>query len=291
MDAIFARLFAAVPSIASFPTPRRPFGLAALLGLLLLVAGCSEFNRALKTTDLDMKLRVATKFYEAGKWEKAIPLLEELVALTRGSSLSERVMHMHAKSYFGMKDYTLAGYYLNNFTRTFPTSALSEECAFLSAYCHFKNSPNYELDQTDTKAAIDALQLFLVRYPNTSLKDSCNNLIDGLRYKLELKDFTGAKQYHKLRNYQAAVVALEQFQRQWPNSRYREEAHFLSLESAYLLAINSVESRKMERVKDAIRLSNTFADAFPASSRSTEAQRMAVTLNVELERILQASSP
>jgi hypothetical protein len=56
------------------------------------------------------------------------------------AELSEKVNYLHAKSTYGMKDYTLAAYYLANFVRTFPTSQYAEECAFLSAYCQYMNS-------------------------------------------------------------------------------------------------------------------------------------------------------
>ncbi|MCB0794941.1 MAG: outer membrane protein assembly factor BamD [Flavobacteriales bacterium] len=256
-----------------------------LLGLSLLLSGCSEYNKALKSSDLDFKLRTAEKYYAKEQWEKAIPLYEELVALTRGTSLSEGIQFHHAKSYYGMKDYTLAGYYLGHFVRTFPTSEHAEECGFLEAYCHYKNSPQYELDQTDTRAAIDALQLFLIRYPNSSLRDSCNALVDQLRDKLELKQFTGARQYHKLRNYQAAVNSLEEFLKDWPNTRFREETLYLIMESGFLLADNSIISKRDERRERAIRSYHNFVLAYPESLRIAQAHRMAQ------ERDIQRFSP
>ncbi len=269
--------------------------LARLLPALLLCAvvavGCSKFNKALKSTDLDLKLRTAQEYYDEAQYEKALPLLEELVSLTRGSSMSERVNYLHAKSYMGLKDYTMAGYYMNNFTRTFPTSQFAEECAFLTAYCHYKNSPNFELDQTDTRVAIDALQLFLIRHPASELKDSCNTLIDKLRSKLEVKEFEGVRQYHKLRNYQAAGVAAEQFLRTWPNSRFREDAMFLSAESAVLLAENSIESKREERLRAAIKSCDTFADAFPAGERSDAVKRMGVMCRALLEITIRTAPP
>ena len=52
-----------------------------------------------------------------------------------------------------------------------------------------KNSPNWSLDQTETLIAINNVQDFVDKYPNSILIDSCNRVIDNLRYKLELKDY------------------------------------------------------------------------------------------------------
>jgi outer membrane protein assembly factor BamD len=277
-----------------FRSPRRSIGTLSLGAILLWLIGlggasttltsCSEFNRALKSDSLEYKLAVAEKYYAAQNWDRAIPLLEELIVLTRATVRSERVNYLHAKSYMGMKDYIMAGYYLGNFTRTFPTSKYAEECAFLSAICYYKNSPNYELDQTDTRTAIDQFQLFMVRYPNTTLRDSCNAYIDELRMKLEVKAYHGAAQYYRMRNYQAAGVAFRNFVKEWPNSRFREDAMLLILKADHHLAMNSVESRKEERLKEAIRSYHNFVDAFPESVTLPDAQKLHRELVAELER-------
>ena len=256
-----------------------------------LLASCSEFNKALKSTDVQYKYDVAKKYFDKEEYERALPLLEELIVLTRGTALSEDVGYLHAKSFYNMKDYYLGSYYLTNFTRTFPTSGHAEECAFLSAICHYRNSPSFELDQTDTRRAIDELQLFLVRHPRTELRDSCNSLIDLLRDKLEQKDLYSALQYERTRYYRAAHVALEEFLRKWPNSDHREQVMLTLLRADHQLAMNSVEDRKEDRIRDAIRTYHNFVDAFAESDRLPEAERLYGELVNELERTQRTNTP
>lgn len=255
------------------------------------LTGCSEFNRALKSDSIPYKLQVAERYYEKGNYDRAIPLLEELIMLKRGTAESERINYMHAKAHFLMKDYTMAAYYLENYARTFPVGRYTEECAFLNAYCYYKNSPSYELDQADTRTAIDQLQLFMVRYPATSLKDSCNTLIDRLRLKLEVKAYHAAEQYFHMRNYQAASVAFKDFLRQFPNSDYREDAMLRVLRADHALAMNSVESRKEERLREAIRSYRNFADAYPNGVERDAAERLHKELNAELDRTTKNKLP
>ena len=257
----------------------------------LLFYSCGDFTKALKSTDVEYKVEVAEKYYAAEVWDRAIPLLEELIVLTRGTARSERMNYLHARSHFGMKDYILGAYYLANFVRTFPKSEYAEEAAFLSAYCHYKNSPSFELDQSDTRSAIEQMQLFLVRFPQTALKDSCNTLIDRMRGKLETKAYMGAIQYHRMRHYQAAGVTLRNFVRDWPNSKYRENAMLMLLEADHQLAINSVESKRLERINEAIGSYHNFADAFPASPRAGEAERMYKELLSARDRQTEAKNP
>jgi outer membrane protein assembly factor BamD len=259
--------------------------------LSVLLSSCGEFGKALKSTDIEYKIEMAEKYYAAGSWDRAIPLLEELIVLTRGTARSERMNYLHAKAHFGMKDYTLASYYLSNYTRTFQKSGYAEECAFLSAYCQYKNSPSYELDQADTRNAIDQMQLFMVRYPTTTLKDSCNSLIDQLRDKLEVKAYMAAQQYYRMQQFQAAGVAFRNFVRDWPNSEYRERSMLAILQSDHNLAMNSVEQKRQQRINEAIASYLNFADAFPNSAMLAEADRLHKELLAARERKTEAKNP
>ena len=262
---------------------------ASVAAILLL--SCGEFSKTMKSTDVQYKYKMAVQYMAKPDYDRAMPILEELLTLTRGDTLYEPVSYYYAMGQFGMRDYILASYYLGNFAKTFRNSTHAEECAFLSAYCHYKESPEYELDQTDTQEAIDKLELFMVRFPETSLKDSCNTMIDELRGKLERKDYDGAQQYLRTRYYGPATEALRDFLRKWPNSSYREEALFGILKADHDLAVNSVEDKKMERIDAGIRSFNTFADAFPESSRLPEARALLRDLKAQASRAQRITTP
>ncbi len=82
------------------------------------------------------------------------------------------------------------------------------------------------------------------RYPNSDYTKEANELTLDLVTRLEKKDFEIAKQYDKIRDYQAAMKSLDNFLTNNPGSPFREEALYTRLHSAYEWAINSVESKK-----------------------------------------------
>ncbi len=87
-------------------------------------------------------MRTAQKFHDKGHYDQALPLLEELASLTRGTAhAASGSITCTPRAIYGMKDYILGGYYLDHFAKTFPTSQYAEECTFLTAMCHYKNSP------------------------------------------------------------------------------------------------------------------------------------------------------
>ena len=130
------------------------------------------------------------------------------------------------------------------------------------------------MDQTETRSAIDELQLFMDRYPSSALRDSSQAMVDNLRSKLELKAFENARLYHKTGNYKSATIAMKHAMEDYPGSPYQEELQFLIIDSHFQYATRSTERRKMERYNDAIEAFHTFASRFPTSSRMKDAQRL-----------------
>ena len=240
--------------------------------LLLTIGGCSEYNKVLKSTDIEYKYTKAIEYYNAESYYKALPILEELIGLTRGTQRAEEVYYYYAKSHYGVEDFYLANYYLKTFNKTFSNSPRSEECLFLAAECSYQLSPSYSLDQTDTRNAIDEYQLFLDKYPHSHLKDSANHQIDRLNFKLERKAFENASQFAKTLKYKAAVSALKDFLRDYPASQYREEAMYLIVKCQYLLAEGSIEEKKLERMRTVGENYRTFAAAFPESTYLADAE-------------------
>lgn len=234
-----------------------------------LLIGCGkqrEFNRVLKHGSKDEKFTYAVKYYEDEDYFRAIPLLENLIAVEKGGERGEKIYYYYAHCQYGLKDYYLAGYYFKQFAKTYAGSELAEECAFMSAYCSYILSPGYELDQGETKLAMSSFQIFMDRFPNTVYKDTCNTLMDILANKLEVKAFENAKLYYQIENYKSAAIAFSNVLKEFPETRYKEEILFLIVESNYLLAINSVASKKEVRLTETIKSYHTFVAAFPDSS-------------------------
>ncbi|MBL7941885.1 MAG: outer membrane protein assembly factor BamD, partial [Flavobacteriales bacterium] len=82
---------------------------------------CSEFGRVLKSSDVELKYAKAIEYTDSGECYKALPLLEELMGLCRGTDKAEKVFYYYCNAHFCIEDYYLAGYYYKQFTRTYPT--------------------------------------------------------------------------------------------------------------------------------------------------------------------------
>lgn len=235
---------------------------------------CSDYNKVLKSTDTELKWEYASAALDSGACYKALPLLEELVSLTRGTQRAEVVQHDYAEAHFCVNDYYLARYYFRTYSKTFPNSPLVEEVEFKAANCSYLLSPNWSLDQTETKLAIQELQVFMDRFPASAYRDSSQHMIDNLREKLERKSFESAAIFHKIGKYKSATIAMKNALKDYPDSPYREQLHYLILDSYYQYALQSTERRKLERFNDATQAFHTFASRFPDSEYFSEARNI-----------------
>lgn len=244
-----------------------------LITTILLLFSCSEYEKVLKGDDYDKKYEMAVKLYQKKKFVKAVPLFEEVISIySKLSEKGEKGYYYLCYCHYNMQNYALAGYYFKNFTATYPLSKHAEECLFMSANCKVQASPKSSLDQSNTMGAINELQAFMNRYPNTTRKDTCNAIIDELRGKLEEKAFESSKLYFHMEDYEAASVSFTNMLSDYPDTELREEVLFLIVKSNYNLALNSVNKKKLARFEETIKSYTKFVDNFPNSVRLAELQ-------------------
>lgn len=261
--------------------------LLSILLFLFLFSSCSEFQKALKSEDSAVKYVLASKLYEQGKYNKAIRLFEQAAPNYRGKPQGERFFYMFAQSYYKTEQYYLAGYNFDTFSSGYPRSEKAEEAAFLGAKCYSKLSPKYSLDQIDTQKGIDKFQIFINSYPNSEFLPEANEIVKTLREKIEFKVYENARIYNKIARYAAdhtaAMKALDNFIIDFPGTPYQEDALFYRFDSAYKLAINSIERKKLERLKSAQAAHKALIKFKPDTKHLEKVNLMIQEINKQIE--------
>lgn len=233
---------------------------------LLLLSACSDYAKIVKGSDYSQKFVTANSLYDLQDFDKAIVLYEQIYQHAPKSGEGELSYYRMAQSYYQIEDYYMAQYYYSSYMQRFPYSNKSEEILFMIAMCSVKNSPEFTLDQTETELAISNVQQFVDRYPGSYLVDSCNLIIDQLRFKIERKEFEAVQLYDRTENFKAAVAAGELFMEHYSRSSFLEEAHYLVVKNSYFMTINSIESKKRERSTQTKERFRNFVLRYAASS-------------------------
>ncbi len=246
-----------------------------LLVLSLGLGSCANgYQKLLKSTDVNKKYAAAVAYYEKGDYFRSGTLFEELIPLLKGRPEAEKAQFYFANTNFKQRNYVLSAYYFQQFIDTYANSPYVEEAGYLHARSLYLDSPAADLDQTNTVAALESIQEFLNRFPESKFRPGVEDMSQTLQKKLENKAFESARLYYQLRYNQAAVTALTNFQQQYPASAYAEQADFLRLSAQYAWASESVEAKQRERFLEAVSFYQHFVDTFPQSKNLKLAQAM-----------------
>jgi outer membrane protein assembly factor BamD len=249
--------------------------LGYLFFILILLGGisCSKFRKIEKSQDWRVKYDAALNYYAKEDYYKASVLFEQILPIVRGLPEGEKVQFSLAYCQYHDKLYLLASEQFKTFYETYGRSVMAEEARYMFAYSLYASSPNMNLDQTNSIDAMAAMQEFLNRYSTSKYREPAIEVINNIQLKLEKKGFDNAYQYFKMRSYKAAIVALNNFRDNFPDSKYLEESFYLVVEAEYRLAEQSVRSKQEERYKAVVEHYKDFVDRYPASKFLKDAER------------------
>ena len=252
--------------------------------LLFSLSSC-KFQKILKSGSADEKYEVAVKLYNQKDYSRALQLFDQLTGVMRATDKSQKISYYYAYCYYNQKDFTLASYYFKRYTTNYPNAPEAEECMFMSAYCNYLMSPEYTLDQTVTYDALKDLQLFTNTYPTSKRVSECNDLIDKLRLKLEMKDYKIAKLYYRMDDYAASIQMLNNIVKDFPESPHKEEVLFLIVKSYHKFAVESIFEKQKDRHSKVITAYKEFVAQYPESKYIAEAADLKERSRKHLESI------
>lgn len=247
--------------------------------MILPLSACSEYSRVLKSSDVDEKYEYAKIYFEDGKYTKAATLLGDVVPVYRGTDEAQEALYLLAMSHFNMKDYLSAGEYFIRYCNNYPRGAKAEECRFNLCYGDYKDSPDARLDQDITRKAIKEIDSFLEAYPRSTRGDSATLMRLELTDKLCYKEYLSARLYLNLgtymgNNYESAVITARNAQNEYPYSKHREDLAYIIYKARYEAAVNSVEEKKADRLREAADEYYTFINEYPEGPYSKEVEKL-----------------
>lgn len=259
----------------------------ALLAALLAFSSCGEYNKLLKSTDYEYKYEAAKTYFAKGQYGRAATLLNELIAILKGTSNAEESLYMLGMCYYNQEDYQTAAQTFVQYYNVYPRGIFTELARFHAGKALYMDTPEPRLDQSDTYKAIQELQLFIEYFPQSSKKNEAQAMIFTLQDKLVMKEYLAAKMYFNLgnyggNNYLACVVTAQNALQDYPYTNMREELSILILRAKYEMALYSVHDKQADRYRETVDEYYAFKNEFPDSKYLKEADR----IFVESEKVL-----
>lgn len=221
--------------------------LAAVAALLLTCSCKSQFEMLLSSNDVDAKYDAAFAFFNDGKYSKAASLFESLSVLTNGTERDDTVRYYWGLSNYKFKDYYTAETNFDQFIQSYPRSPFISDASYLRIDCLYRSTLRYELDQTPTYKAINAISQYVLEHPESEHMKECRDMLVELNERLDKKAFESARLYYKMEDYLAARVAFKNVIKDDADNIYREDILYYIAMSSYKYADLSVHSKQKER--------------------------------------------
>lgn len=247
--------------------------------MALLATSCGEYQKALKSTDANYKFEFAKRAFEQKRYVQSYTLLKDVITVLKGSDRAEESLYLLGLSHFENKEYPDAAAYFKAYYQRYPKGKYTEMARYYAGYAYYLDSPEAQLDQSETIKAIEELQGFMEYFPRSDKITLAQNAIFELQDKLTLKELQNAQLYYNLgtymgNNYQSAIITAKNAIKEYPYSKYKEELEMLVLKSRYQEASLSVEEKKIDRFRDVIDEYYSFINNYPDSPMRPEADNI-----------------
>lgn len=219
----------------------------AVAAVLASMSCKSQYELMLNSNDADAKYDAAFAYFNEGKYSKAAALFESLSVLTNGTERDDTVRYYWGLSNYKYKDYYTAETNFEKFIESYPRSPFTSDARYLRIDCLFRQTLRYELDQSPTYKAMNAISEYILEFPDNTHMKECKDMLDNLNERLDRKAYEAAKLYYKMEDYLASRVAFRNVLKDDSENVYREDILYYIAMSSYKYAYLSVPSKQKER--------------------------------------------
>ena len=214
---------------------------------VVMISCKSQYELLLNSNDADAKYEAAFAYYNDGKYSKAASLFESLSMLTDGTERDDTVKYYWGLSNYKFNDYYTAETNFEKFIESYPRSPFTSEARYLRLDCLYRQTLRYELDQSPTYKAMNAISEYILEYPSNTHMQQCKDMLEELNVRLDRKAYEAAKLYYRMEDYKASRVAFRNVLKDDAENIYREDILYLIAMSSYKYAHLSVPSKQKER--------------------------------------------
>ena len=245
-----------------------------ILCITLILCACSK-NKSLAHLSSETKWNTAERYYNQGKYPKAVPYYEQLI-FERSSIYTADAQYKLGECHFNTKKYVDAIFEYQELLRLFPDHRLAPDAQFKigESYVKLSNSPHF--DQTESERAIEAFTIFGERYINDPRISQANQYIARMQLRILEKVYLNGYIYFKMKDYPASQLYLNEI----ITLGNRNE---LEKKSVYYSALIHIDRREGA---EATRLVNHLGVYFPHSREYKSTVKRLARMNSRLWHLL-----
>jgi outer membrane protein assembly factor BamD len=215
----------------------RFFAPACALLLLCFTAACAGKKDAVPTgiTEVDKFLyEKGTEALNKKRWYSSREYFQRLVDNYPQSPYRPDAKLGVGDSYLGegtTESLTLGIAEFKEFLTFYPTHARADYAQYKLGLCHFRQMRAPQRDQTETRLAVEELQVFVEKYPNSDIIQEGQAKLREARDRLSTSEYQVGYFYYKARWYPGAIERLRALAKADPGFTRRDAVYFYLAES------------------------------------------------------------
>lgn len=230
-----------------------------LAGLAIAAMACASTVEE-RVLPADEQYAAAVAAFEAGEYVAAITQLQSFAFNYPQDPRIVDARWLTAEAYYRSEDWATAAQEHLNFQRDHPSEPRADDALYQAGRAYQQMSLRPELDQIDTRRAINVFERLLAEYPASELAEEGRGRRSDLRDKLAEKVYLNAEFYFDDEDYAAAEIYLVDLIENHADSSW--------LSAGYaLLAQTLCQQGSDERAAQVL---NQLRDAFPDSPAARE---------------------
>lgn len=214
-----------------------------------LIWNCSS---SVDTTTLtsEQHLEYAKKLMLDEEYDDAVKEFQSILLQYTGSSISDDAQYFLGFTYFKKEQYLLSAYEFSKVIKDFPASDFVQDAQFMLGESYFQLSPDFQLEQSYTKKAIEEFQAFIEFFPTHPKVDEAEKKIAELYSKFAEKEYQNAVIYEKMEYYNAAIQYYENVKNTYFDSKFAPLAHYRLIN---LLILKNKKDEALRNIADYIK--------------------------------------
>jgi len=242
------------------------------LSLIILVSlwGCSS---TVDTTGFTAEehLQYAQKLLADGDYEIAVKEFQSILLQYMGNPVSDDAQYFLGITYYKREQYLLAAYEFSKLIRNIPTSEFVQDAQFMLADSYYQQSPNFQLEQSYTKKAVEEFQAFIEFFPTHPKVAEAEKKIQELNKKFAQKEFHSAEIYEKMEYYNAAIKYYTQVYETFHDTEFAPKALYRKIK---LLV-------EKNRIDESLRSIVDYLEKYPKDNKIDELKKIKEELEAE----------
>ncbi len=266
------------------------FAIVIFLSAALALSSCSKENYIQRGDSLPVAYKKSMRLFQNGDYTEAVDGFETVFKLGRGTEYARNAQYYLAESHYNNKNYLLAASEYQRYASLYPRSERRQEVDFKEAFCYYKLSPRYRLDQKYTRRAIEKFNLFEDNFPDSDRLQEINKYVEELRTKLAHKKYNAADLYMRIDEYEAAAIYYGLTIDQYPETKWAERALVDQINAYNVYAENSIRSKQEERYQQAVDSYEKYLQLFPQGENRAQAEEYVDEARVALAQLNGGSS-